>query len=33
VGFELPDLDRLVRQHRRTPALDRFLGLSSRQVA
>ncbi len=33
VGFELPPLDALVRQHRQTPALDRFLGISSRQVA
>lgn len=33
VGFDLPPLDRLVRQHRSTPALDRFLGVSSRQAA
>jgi hypothetical protein len=33
VGFELPNLDALVRQHLRTPALDRFLGISSRQAA
>ena len=33
VGFDLPALDALVRRHHRTPALDQFLGLASRQAA
>jgi hypothetical protein len=33
VGFELPDVDALVRRHQTLPALDRFLGLAHRQAA